>query len=211
MAASTKSQFRRIGERIQSSPFVVVIFGIFALMAGFSLVFMAYDYFTSFQGAKQLPVRIGWTIMLYLYAGLPQLLQIAAGYVLLGTDTNEPGDRLIKVGAVTIWVVAFLTDNATDITYSLIAPIDVLTSPEFWTPTSTVAVIWALILALCVHTFGSEFMFVWGFGMVMVLYPHARKQWLFLKGEGPAPKREPEREAPAPPRREPYKQPERGS
>jgi hypothetical protein len=181
-----KNQFKTIAERISNSPFVLPIFAITVLLALSSLVFSAYDYYTSYKGVELIPIKIGWPFMKFFYAGLPQGLQIISGFAFLNATGDAPGDKLIRWGSVMVFLVSAVLDNGSDIIHNLIYPVQDMLAAEFWADNTQRtnalwSLAWAFFMSIAIHTFGSEGLFVWGFGLTIYLFPHAAREWLKLQ------------------------------
>jgi len=142
--------FRKAAQRIENSPFIIPIFGIFALMLVVGIGIFVEDYSTSLAGYQQLPTRKVNEWVIGLVALLPQIGQIGFMYV-FATDTNKRWAILITAGL-------HLVDVATDVIYKASG-----LGFEAWAV--------ALVESEIVYTLGSEIMIVTSLGMIIRLFP----------------------------------------
>ncbi len=173
----TGSQFKKIGDRIRGSVYVVPYLWVVKTVSVISVFLMAYDYFTSLKGVEKLPVNIGWAAIPFVYAALPQLLQIISAFVALSIGGETREDINLRRVMSAILIVSFLADYGTDVTYGFTYQLSDIFTASFWGDGGgVVSLIWANIVTLFVNTVGSELMFILGFGLWIELSPFAKSQ-----------------------------------
>ena len=142
--------FRKAAQRIENSPFIIPIFGVFAIMLVVGTGIFVEDYSTSLAGYRQLPTRKVNEWVIGLVALLPQVGQIGFMYV-FAADTNKRWSILVAAGL-------HLVDVATDVIYKASG-----LGFEAW--------VVALVESEIVYTLGSEIMIVTSLGMIIRLFP----------------------------------------
>lgn len=165
----SKSQVRKMAERLRNSPFVVPIFATAVLLALMSVLYTAADYTTSLYGVRLLPVNRVWPILDYAYAALPQALQIITGYAMLALDIEDNEDRKFRRAASLIFLLALVVDNGTDVWYTMSEAARAMFLTMTYNADAVSSVITSIGMSLTIHTIGSELMFVVGFGLTFQL------------------------------------------
>lgn len=143
--------FKQSSEKINDSPFVVLIFLVFVVLFLIGCGLSIEDYSTSYYGYQRLPTQKVNDWVIPLVAALPQLGQIGFLYV-FASDTNKRWGALIAV-------LLHFADVTTDVAFKVGKDI----SPQM------------LFLAIAeteiLYTIGSEILLTVSFGMVLALFP----------------------------------------
>ena len=160
--------FKKAADRIRESEFVIPVFFVFFALWLMSMTFAAEDYLTSLLGYNALPTQAGFWWISYIVAALPQVGQIAAGYIAMALGWDAEEDVKYTWVSIVIWLLLFSLDAMTDMAYRTNVP-----QGATWQVVAT-----AVFQTVIIFTIGSELAFVVGFGMAVQLLPEAAAQFM---------------------------------
>jgi len=144
--------FRDAAKRIEASPFIIPIAGVFVLMFIVSIGIAIEDYSTTLEGYRLIPTAKVNDWVLPLVALLPQIGQIGFTY-LFATDTK-------KRWAILIAFSLHVVDVFTDMNFKASGQ-----GLDVW--------LIALVESEVIFTLGSELMMMASFGMLVRILPAA--------------------------------------